>query len=477
MTIAILKILATLGLVALNAFFVAAEYASISARASRLNGGSANSMSGRAALLIKSRLDLFLSSCQLGTSLSALAIGAIAAPAVASLLAPVAAELHLSASAEHIAAFSMSFALAVALQIVVGEQTPKNIAIEHADRLLAVVAIPLVVFTYVFYPATWLLNAATHGVLRLFRVQRSAGPLGAGYLPHTEQELHALLLQAAAHGTIPKGKANLLSNAFDFGKLKVRQIMTPRPEVDFLLINQPLGDILRTVQRSAFTRLPLCQGDLDHVIGQIHMKDLFNHLKLVPGKLKFLDEKMPDGEAIAIPTGAPGSAAHVIGAGQINLGQIKRDVVFVPEQMPVPRLLRLFQTRHLHLAIVVDEYGLTQGVVTLEDVLEEIVGQIEDEFDPVAPTDLVRDGEAVRISGLFPLHDLPERLPIGPLEAGDVDTVGGYIVQRLNRWPRVGDEVDMGAYRAKVLTLQQRRIGQVLLTPAKAVEGNGIAKS
>ncbi len=470
MAVALLKILATLGLVALNAFFVAAEYAAISARATRLRTSGEPGMSTRAAILIKSRLDLFLSSCQLGTSLSALAIGAIAAPAVASLLSPLVVDLRLSAGVEHALAFAVSFAMAVALQIVVGEQAPKNIAIEHADGLLTFLAIPLVVFTYTFFPAIWLLNVATHAVLRVLGVKNSARPLGAGHLPHTEQELHALLLQAAAQGTISQGKANLLANAFEFGQLRVRQIMTPRPEVDYLLINQPLGEILRTVQRSAFTRLPLCQGDLDHVIGQIHMKDLFNHLKLVPGKLKFLDETTPEGEAVAMPTGAPGSAVHVIGSGHLDLAQIKRDVVFVPELMPLPRLLRMFQTRHLHLAIVVDEYGLTQGVVTLEDVLEEIVGQIEDEFDPVSPTDLVRDGETVRISGLFPLHDLHERLPIGELEAEDVDTVGGYIVKQLSRWPRVGDEVDMGSYRAKVLTLQQRRIGQVLLTPAGRTE-------
>ncbi len=460
-----LKILATLGLVALNAFFVAAEYASITARATRFRLPLADTMSGRAARLIKMRLDLFLSSCQLGTSLSALGLGAIAEPAIASLLAPIASAAHLSEEGQHIAAFGVSFALAVALQIVVGEQTPKNIAIQHADRLLAVLGIPLVIFTYVFYPATWLLNVATHFVLRLARFKTSKGPLGAGYVPHTEEELHGLLLQAAAQGAISQGKASLLANAFDFGQLKVRQIMTPRPEVDYLLLGQPLNDILRTVQRSAFTRLPLCDGDLDHVIGQIHMKDLFNHLQLVPGKLKFADEKLPSGEAIAIAAGLPGSSMHVIGSGQIDLRQIKRDVVFAPELMPVPRLLRLFQMRHLHLAVVVDEYGLTQGVVTMEDVLEEIVGQIEDEFDPVAATDLVRDGDSARVNGLYPLHDLRDRLPIGPIEANGVDTIGGYIVQQLNRWPRVGDEVQLGEFRAKVLTLQQRQVGQVLLTP------------
>jgi CBS domain containing-hemolysin-like protein len=462
-----LKILAVIALVLLNAFFVAAEYASISARATRLRVSAGGTMSERAALLIKSRLDLFLSSCQLGTSLAALGLGALASPAVASLLAPIVSHLQVSPQFIHALAFVLSFAIAVALQIVVGEQTPKNIAIEHADTLLAAVAVPLVLFTYTFYPATWLLNAATHGVLRIFRLQNRKGPLGAGYLPHSEEELHALLLQAAAQGTIPKMKANLLANAFEFGQLKVKQIMTPRPEVDFLLIDQPLSEILKTVQHSAFTRLPLCAGDLDHVIGQIHMKDLFNHLQLIPGKLKLIDETLPTGEAVAIPTGLPGSAVHVIGSGQINLRQIKRDVLFVPELMPVPRLLRLFQTRHLHLAIVVDEYGLTQGVATMEDVLEEIVGQIEDEFDPVAPTDLVRDGDSVRVSGLFPLHDLPNRLQIPSLEIDGVDTVGGYIIKQLNRWPRAGDEIDIGPYRAKVLTLQQRRVGQVLLTPSK----------
>jgi CBS domain containing-hemolysin-like protein len=464
-----LKILAAVALLGLNAFFVAAEYAAITARATRVHLDQKNTMSFRAARLIKSRLDLFLSSCQLGTSLSALALGAITGPAVATLLTPLTSLMHLSVSSQRIVAFILSFLLAVSFQIVIGEQTPKNIAIENADGMLAVLGIPLVIFTYVFYPATWLLNTATHGVLRLLRVKRSGRPLGASYIPHTEEELHALLLQAVSQGAIPQMKASLLSNAFEFGRLKVRQIMTPRPEVDFLLIDQPVSEILRTVQRSAFTRLPLCNGDIDHVIGQIHMKDLFNHLQLVPGKLKFLDEKTPAGEAIAIPTGLPGSAVHVIGSGQIDLRKIKRDVVFVPELMPVPRLLRLFQTQHLHLAIVVDEYGSTQGVVTLEDVLEEIVGQIEDEFDPVSSSDLVRDGDAVRVSGLFALHDLQDRLPLGEIDAGGVDTVGGFIVQKLNRWPRVGDEVELGDYRAKVLTLQQRRVGQVLVTPAKKI--------
>ncbi|MGA3067977.1 MAG: hemolysin family protein [Tepidisphaeraceae bacterium] len=462
------KIAATLGLVALNAFFVAVEFAAVTARASRLRAAAKSSLSGRASLFIKNRLDLFLSSCQFGNTLTALGLGAVTEPAVVSLIAPVTAFLRMSPEAQHVVAFAISFAIAVALHIVIGEQAPKNIAIEYSDQLLRFLSVPLVCFTYLFYPAIWVLNGGTHLVLRSLGIRAAGG--SHGDLPHTEQELRALLVQAAARGTISKGKALILSNAFEFGELKVRQIMTPRPEVDFLLLNSPIGDILKTVQRSAFTRLPLCEGDIDHVIGQIHMKDLFSHLQLVPGKLKFLDEKSPEGEAVAIPTGMPGSAVHVIGSGQIQLQKIKREVLFVPELMAVSRLLRQFQTSHTHLAVVVDEYGLTQGIVTLEDVLEEIVGEIEDEFDPVSPTDLVREGESVRVSGLFPLHELHDRLGFGPVEANGVDTVGGYIVQQLNRWPRAGDSVEVGEYDAKVLTVQQRRVGQVLLTPKKNSE-------
>jgi CBS domain containing-hemolysin-like protein len=458
------KLLAMLGLVSLNGFFVAVEFASVTARTTRLRLLKPT-MATRAASLIKTRLDLFLSSCQLGNTLAALALGAVTAPAVVSLLAPLTALLRMSVTSQHVLAFLISFAIVVALHIVIGEQVPKNIAIGYADRTLLILAVPLVLFTYLFYPAIWVLNAATHRVLRSAGIKSVAA--GRGGLPHTEEELHALLIQAVAQGTIAAGKAQLLTNALEFGQLKVRQIMTSRPEVDFLLLDQPIDQMLRTVQASAYTRLPLCNGDIDHVIGQIHMKDLFNELKLAPGKLKFLDEKDPDGQPVAIPTGMPGSAVHVIGTGQLDLRKIKRDVLFVPEQMPVGRLLLQFQTRHMHLAIVVDEYGSTQGVVTMEDVLEEIVGQIEDEFDPVSPTDLVKDGDAVRISGLFPLHELQDRLNIGPLQADGVDTVGGFIVKQLNRWPRPGDQISLGNYRARVLTVQQRRVGQVLLEPSK----------
>jgi magnesium and cobalt transporter len=198
------------------------------------------------------------------------------------------------------------------------------------------------------------------------------------------------------------------------------------------------------------------------------MKDLFNHLKLTPGKLRFIDERTPDGELIAIPTGLPGSAVHVIGSGELKLEKIKRDVLFVPELTPVPKLLRQFQTSHIHMAVVVDEYGATRGIVTLEDVIEEIVGEIEDEFDPAASTDFVPEGENYRVNGIFPLHELREKLHVTDVDINDadVDTVGGLVIQDLGRFPRVGDSVAFGErYTIKVTSVQQKRVGQVLVMP------------
>ena len=243
--------------------------------------------------------------------------------------------------------------------------------------------------------------------------------------------------------------------------------MTPRTQVDYLMLGQPIADVLKTVRKSAFTRYPLCDKDVDHVIGLVHLKDLFNQLHLSPGKLRFSDARTPDGLAIAIADGLPGSAVHVIGSADIDLKKIKREVLFVPELLPVPRLLRQFQNSQVHMAVVVDEYGATQGIVTLEDVIEEIVGEIEDEFDQATPgSDFVKDGENFRVNGAYPLHALREKLKLDALEIGDVDTVGGYVVQQLNRWPRPGDTVPIAdRYTAKVQTVLHRRVGQLLIMP------------
>ncbi len=458
------RIFATLSLVAVNAFFVAAEFASVGARASRFSeddsaASTPTRMVNRMCRDIKRRLGFYLSTCQVGITLASLGLGAFTQAIVARVLEP----LLPHANSGYAVAFIIALAISSTLHIIVGEQAPKNWAIHFADRALPLIAPPLVVFTYLFYPATYSLNWLTNRLLTWTGVRFATG--GDNPLPHTEDELRAIVAQAVSAGTIAPGAGNLVTSAFDFNQLKVRQIMTPRTEVDFLTLEQPIDEVLGIVQKSAYTRLPLCDGDLDHVLGVIHMKDLFNHLNLIAGRLKFVDEKSPDGHAIAVPTGLPGSEVHVIGAGVLNLRKIMREVFFVPEMLPAPRLLRQFQARHGHLAIVVDEYGATQGIVTLEDVLEELVGDISDEHDEAAVPEFVRDGDTVRVSGHFPLRELAERLSLGDIEAEGIDTVGGYVVQQLSRWPRVGDTVRMGDQALRVLSVNQRKVGQVLVTP------------
>ena len=451
-------ILATLGLVAANAYFVACEFAAVSARHIRLVQHKVNIFS-RSALRVKGQLDFYLSGCQLGITLASLGLGAVTEPAVTRLLQPALSAIGVAGLRGHTVAFTLGMALSTALHITVGEQAPKNWAIQFSDRALPMLAVPLVIFTWVFYPVIAALNWVSHAILRLLGLK--VGNIHSE-APHTEEELRLLLVQSMAVGSIEKAEGAIIRSAFDFNSLKVRQIMTPRTSVAYLRLEDPLKTILDTVHNSQFTRLPLCQDNIDHVIGLVHMKDLFNHLKLVPGRLRFADANTPDGQAIAIVDGRPGSAVHVIGSGDLDLGKIRRDILYVPESAAVPRVLHQFQTRHLHMAVVVDEHGATQGIVTLEDIIEELVGEIGDEFDPISPADFVQEKDgSFRASGLSPLHALRERLNIAHVEAGDVDSVGGYVIQVLGRWPRTGDEVILGDYTIRVTTVQQKRVGQV----------------
>lgn len=465
----ILKILATLALVAANAYFVACEFAAVGARNSRLTLLS-QTLLGRTAMMVKRRLDLYLSTCQFGITLASLGLGAVTEPVVVVVIHPLLRLVGVPAEHEHVIAFTLAMAASTTLHITIGEIAPKNWAIQFADRILPPLSLPLVIFTFVFYPFIWLLNEMSNLVLKVAGIHVVEGLHGEP--PHTEEELRLLLVQSMAVGSIEKAEGTIIRSAFDFNNLKVRQIMTPRTSVGYLLLEDPLKKILDTVHKSQFTRLPLCEGDIDHVLGLVHMKDLFNHLKLVPGRLRFADATTPDGQAIAIVDGKPGSEVHVIGTGDLDLREIRRDIVFVPESAPVPRVLHLFQTKHLHMAVVVDEYGATQGIVTLEDIIEELVGEIGDEFDPISPEDFVQEKDGTfRASGLYPLHAVREHLNIPHDEHSDVDTVGGYVIQELGRWPRAGDEVSLGDYLIRVVTVQQKRVGQVNIRKAATEAG------
>lgn len=338
-----------------------------------------------------------------------------------------------------------------------GEILPKVLGIRY-NRLLAVLlGRPLDVASRILAPIGYLIRLAT----RPF-AGRDAQSLEALAM----REIMALASSARLSNLIDSGQERLIRAASRLPELCVRQIMTPRTEVLFLKVDAPLSEILQTIQQSTYTRLPLCENDMDHVIGVVHIKDLFKQLRLVVGRLRIAEGHTPNGEAIGIVDGNPGSALHVIGSGQIDMRKTRRNVLFVPEQMPVPLLLREFQESRKHMAIVVDEYGMTAGIVTLEDVIEEMVGEIEDEFDIPVGAPIRPEAGGYRVSGICPIHELKQRLPLHDLEDGDgVDTLGGYILKRLGRLPEAGDIVRVGTFDARILTIERRRIGEVLLTP------------
>jgi CBS domain containing-hemolysin-like protein len=338
------------------------------------------------------------------------------------------------------------------------EVLPKSLGVRYNYLLAPLVARPLGVLIRILTPISYFI----HLVNRPFARRPEAQPEGAAL-----QEIMALASSARLSKLIDSRQERLIRAASRLPELCVRQIMTPRTEVLFLKVDEPLSEILQTIQQSAYTRLPLCENDMDHVIGVVHVKDLFKQLHLMVGRLRVADGHTPDGEAIGIVDGQPGAALHVIGSGQIDMRKTRRNVMFVPEQMPVPLLLRDFQESRKHMAIVVDEYGMTQGVVTLEDVIEEMVGEIEDEFDVPADAAIRPEAGGYRISGICPIHELQQRLPLHDLEDGEgVDTLGGYILKRLGRLPEAGDIVRVGTFDARVLSIERRRIGEVLLSPA-----------
>jgi CBS domain containing-hemolysin-like protein len=244
----------------------------------------------------------------------------------------------------------------------------------------------------------------------------------------------------------------------------VRQIMTPRTDVVFLRLGQPLSAVLDVIQRSSYTRLPVCETALDDVVGMIHARDLFNRLLQIAGRPRA-------GEAPGGGSGFPADALEGLPAGAVDLRTIMRQILTIPEGASVTELLGRFQASRIHMAIVVDEYGGTVGVVTLEDVLEEMVGEIEDEFDlPHDGDAIVEAGDALRVTGSVGLHELRDRLGLA-VEDDDVDTLGGLIHKRLGRFAEVGDVLRLGRFELRVLSLERRRVGTVELREPAADAG------
>ena len=416
----LLEIAGVTCLILINGLFVAAEFAIVKVRSTQIEP-LLKSGQARAGLVqhVINHLDQYISATQLGITVTSLALGWLGEPLVAGLIEPVMGLVGITGGAVvGTVALVIAFALITFLQIVVGELAPKHLAIRRPQRIALVLAGPLNAFFLVFRPFIWLLNVSATSFLRLLGMK----PAREGDIAHSEEELRLLLGKEKIFSSTGK---NILLNAMEMHKRTVREIMVPRTAVVFLSTVKPLEENIALAIDSQFTRYPLCEGDLDNVLGMIHMKDLF--------RLKDLR----------------GSGSRLL--------EIKRDVPFVPETMPLERILNIFLAKRVLMAIAVDEYGGTAGLVTLENVLEELVGEIRDEFDvEQLPVQKLSEDEFL-VDGGMPLHDFARMFEIEP-DSKDVVTVSGYAIHLLGRVPEKGVQLTIGRWSGTVDAVDGRRV-------------------
>ncbi len=423
----VLRILAVLGLVLLNAFFVASEFALVKVRDTQLSPlVLRGNRRAQVASFILQHLDSFLSAAQLGITLASLGLGWIGEPVFIAVLGPVFGWFNIhSEGLRHWLAFAIGFSALTFLHIAAGEQAPKWLAIQRAVTTTLWVSYPLLWFYRVSYPFVWALNHASQWLLRQVGLQTA----GDTERQHSEEELRLLFAAAQKRSGGSALRREILLNALDLPRRLAREVMRPRQEIVAFDTESTIAECLDIAEKTRYSRFPLCQGgDLDNTLGVIHIKDLY------PMRLKAR------------------TAAE--------LRAVARKLIYIPETAHLEKLLQLFLDRKLHLAIVVDEYGTTIGMVTLENILEELVGQIQDEFDQEKPL-LVRTGRgAWEASGSLPLHEL-EELVGEPLREEGITTASGWVTQHLGGFPKAGDVVVIGAYELSVEQMEGPRVARL----------------
>jgi putative hemolysin len=409
-----LRIVVVLLLVLGSAVFVAAEYALVTARRSRLvERAERGGRGARTALRLMDDPVRFISTVQVGITVFAILIGALGEPLLSDLVEP---PLSVAVS------FVFAFAILTYLSVVVGELVPKAVALQKAEPLAIALAVPLDWLAKITYPLVWVLQHSANLVLRLLRVK----PAPAGMIAYTREDIRHSVAAAEDVGELEQAEEEMLYKVFDFASKEVAEVMVPRPEVTAISVDMSPEGALATVVDSPFTRYPVYEGSLDDVVGVLHVRDLF-------------------------------SAIHDLGIASVELRSIIRPAYVVPETKDLAALLADFRREKLHMAIVVDEYGAMEGLVTLEDVLEEIVGEIEDEFD-LPDTSIERvDEKRIRIEGTYTIDDFNEEFGT-ELEQEDFHTMAGLVFGELGRAPEVGDSVAVNGLRLTVLDIEGSRI-------------------
>jgi len=422
-------------LVLVNGFFVATEFALVKMRPSHLQSLVEEGKPGALhALKMVQRLDAYLSATQFGITLASLALGWIGEPAFARLLEPIAKALFPSTDARpisHSVAVVVAFGLITFLHIVFGELGPKNLAIQKTDRIALAFAWPMRAFLALFFPVIWLLNTAARKILGIFGLKAARLSLE----PHSEDEVRIILSSSAAAGAIATARAELLERALGMLEKTARQILVPRSQIRYLDLEEPLEKNIADARASGHTWVPVCRGTMDRVEGVANVTDLF--FLLSRGELK-------------------------------SLSQVQRPVLFVPENVSLEQLLSEFRRRRAQMAVAVDEHGGTSGIVTLADVVAEVVGEVAELGRKVEEVRTLPGGR-LELPGTVQLEDLEDRLNVTfDTPDGEVTTIAGYLMAKLGRIPERGDTCRVGEYEVSVREVDGPRVLQVLIEPRPA---------
>ncbi len=431
LTLDLIGLVAVVFLVLLNGFFVAAEFSLVSVRKTRIAElvaqGNANAKTVQKAL---ENPDRVIAATQLGITLASLSLGWIGEPALSHLIEPVIElfPLDLRPGLSHSLTAGLAFAIITFLHVVVGELAPKSIALQNPARTSLVVARPTLWSERLFKPFIWALNGTGNALLRLVGMEPASGH----QLVHSVEELKMLVTESAEVGAVARQESELLHAIFDFGDLLVRQVMIPRTEIIAVEANMPLAEIIPLITESTYTKFPVYDDNLDNILGIFHVKDLLRTMQ----------------EA---------------GWQKSSVRSLLREAMYVPETLPISALLRRFRDNHQHIAIILDEFGGTGGLVTLEDLLEEIVGEVSDPFDKFTPEiETLADGSFL-IDGLSLIEDVNKSLDLD-LNDPAYDTIAGYTLGKMGRIPKVNDSVEFDKVLIQVEAMDGMRIERLRLT-------------
>ena len=429
----IFQILLVLFLVFLNGFFVASEFALVAIRRTRiLELIRKGNNSAKLVLKAVSDLESYISATQLGITLASLALGWIGEPALAHFLEPYFSFLPKEASffTAHALAVTIAFSIITLLHIVFGELVPKTIALQAAEKTSLYVITPLIIFTQLFKPFIWVLNGAGFIVLKFFGFSAAT----AHQLVHSEEEIKLILDQSAREGALETNEVEMIHKVLQLADIPVSNIMTPRTEVKAIKADDSVRNIRKLLRTKLVSRYPVYKNNLDTIIGYIHEKDIN----------KFRSEK----EITLLESG------------------LIREIINVPEVQRIDDVLQAMRKRRVHMAIINDEYGGTLGIVTLEDILERIVGEIYDEFDKTEKAiKKEKDGSYI-IDGLTPTQTIQQKFNV-PIKGQGYVTIGGVVFGLLGRQPKVGDIVQLGNLLLKVKEVDNKRIKEIILKRIK----------